>query len=182
MTPSDGPAKDGLESAFRPEDDTAFRLAQLLLLLEVIHTNGWSAGLDRLGMLDFFAANPFLIVNEDDPAYKRLVLAGFAAKPITYASPGQRFATRRSRIQHDLSLLVSYELAKVEVSEGFRTFVITPKGISVSLELKSLYADSYRSSAEIIGSRLHRLSDKKLQENCRSWLRADPALLDLYGN
>ncbi|MGW2937653.1 ABC-three component system middle component 2 [Streptomyces sp. NPDC001156] len=133
-------------------------------------------------MLDFFAANPFLIINEGDPAYKRLVLAGFAAKPITYASPGQRFATRRSRIQHDLSLLVSYALAKVKAKDGFRTFVITSKGAAVAHELCSLYADSYRNSAEVIGSRLHRLSDKKLQENCRTWLRADPALLDLYGD
>ncbi|MGV9760947.1 ABC-three component system middle component 2 [Streptomyces tricolor] len=179
---NDSQVKDGLEPAFRPEDDPAFRLAQLLLLLEVIHSNGWSVGLDRLGMLDFFAANPFLIIDKGDPAYKRLVLAGFAAKPITYASPGQRFATRRSRIQHDLSLLVSYALAKVEVKEGFRTFAITPKGVATAHELCSLYADSYRNSAEVIGARLHRLSDKKLQENCRTWLRADPALLDLYDN
>ncbi|MFJ2727782.1 ABC-three component system middle component 2 [Streptomyces collinus] len=182
MTSYGSQVDGGLEAAFRPDDDPAFRLAQLLLLLEVIDAHGWTVGLDRLGMLDFFAANPFLIIDDGDAAYKRLVLAGFAAKPITYASPGQRFATRRSRIQHDLALLVSYELAKVQVRDGFRTFVITPKGTAAAQELRSLYADSYRNSAEVIGSRLKRLSDKKLQENCRTWLRADPALLDLYGN
>ncbi|MEV4219102.1 ABC-three component system middle component 2 [Nonomuraea sp. NPDC049725] len=107
------------------------------------------------------------------------MLIGFSVRSLTYASPGQRFVTRRSRLQHDLSLLVAYGLTKVDVDKGSIVYIITPKGKELAGQLRSLYAQSYRTSVEIIGARIKPLSDTKLQDRCREWLRADPSLLDL---
>ena len=47
-----------------PEDRQVFRLAQLVLLLEVAMANNISVNtVDRLGFYDFFAANPFIVTS-----------------------------------------------------------------------------------------------------------------------
>jgi hypothetical protein len=173
------PSKASDRTDFRPEDDTTFRLAQLLLLLDVLEKQDWITSLERLGVMDFFAAHPFLVITKGEHDYKRLMLLGFSARSLTYASPGQRFVTRRSRLQHDLSLLVAYGLTRVDVNQGSIIYVITPKGKELSDQLNSLYAQSYRTSVEIIGARIKSLSDTKLQDRCREWLHADPSLLDI---
>ncbi|MER6169861.1 ABC-three component system middle component 2 [Streptosporangium sp. NPDC001681] len=164
---------------FRPEDDITFRLAQLLLLLDALDEQDWLPSLERLGVMDFFAAHPFLVISKEDNDYKRLMLAGFSVRSLTYASPGQRFVTRRSRLQHDLSLLVAYGLTGVGIDQGSIVYSITSKGKDLADQLGSIYAQSYKTSVEIVGARIKPLTDVKLQDRCREWLRADPSLLDL---
>lgn len=173
-------SKDFLSSDFRPEDSTIFRLAQLLLMLDVLNSYNWKVNIERLGVLDFFAANPFLVMKDSESDFRKLVLAGFSSKPLTYASPGQRFATRRSRIRHDLSILLAYGLITIETNNGSIVYVITDDGSITANQFGSLYARSYRLSADIVSRRIQRYSDNKLRQQCRDWLKADPSLLDLY--
>ncbi|WP_373869570.1 ABC-three component system middle component 2 [Acrocarpospora pleiomorpha] len=97
-----------------------------------------------------------------------------------YASPGQRFVTRASRIRHDLAFLVSYSLAHVQTQQGRIIYLISERGRVLAGNFNSIYAHSYRESAAVIGSRIRILSDTKLRDSCRRWLKADPSLLDLY--
>jgi hypothetical protein len=72
------------------EDDTVFRLAQLLLLLSSLDRMG-KAGitLERLGCYDFLVSNPMLVLTgESDPDRTRLLMAGFDGRALSYASPG----------------------------------------------------------------------------------------------
>ncbi|MGW3109687.1 ABC-three component system middle component 2 [Streptomyces sp. NPDC001100] len=172
--------KNVFESYFRAEDEEEFRLAQLVLLLETMRKQEIHPSIERLGVLDFFAANPFLVVQPDEPDYKHLVLAGFSVKPMSYASPGHRFVTRKNRIEHDLALLVAYGLVRISVEKGYRVCVLTSRGSEISEQLTSMYADAYRTSAEVVGKRLRKVPDSKLQEASSAWLNADPAMLDLY--
>lgn len=172
-------SKGGTESYFRPEDQEEFRLAQLLLLLEVTKEANLTPSIERLGVLDFFSANPFLVIQPADTEYRDLVLAGFSVKPLTYASPGHRFVTRRSRLQNDLALLIAYGFAVPTTSAGHRVYQISDAGQLASGQLSSIYAQAYRASVELIVKRVRRVPESKLAEFCRTWLQADPAMLDL---
>lgn len=171
--------KGKLERYFRPEDQEEFRLAQLLLLLEVAKGSRVHPSLERLGVLDFFAANPFLVVQPADPEYRDLVLAGFSVKPLTYASPGHRFVTRRSRLQNDLALLIAYGFATPDTDSGHRVYRISDAGQAAAGRLSSIYAQAYRASVEVIASRVRKIAESKLPEFSRERLQADPAMLDL---
>ncbi|MDQ8706655.1 hypothetical protein RCO28_29895 [Streptomyces sp. LHD-70] len=173
------PDKRAHESYFRPEDQEEFRLAQLLLLLETANFTKLVPSIERLGVLDFFAANPFLLVQPEEDEYRDLVLAGFSVKPLTYASPGHRFVTRRARLQSDLALLVAYGFVEPATGDGYRVFRITESGSDAAGQLSSIYALAYRESVEVIAKRLRKVADSKLPEFCRKWLNADPAMLDL---
>lgn len=171
--------KEGPEHYFRPEDQEEFRLAQLLLLLEVAKEANLTPSIERLGILDFFSANPFLLVQPTDSEYRDLVLAGFSVKPLTYASPGHRFVTRRSRLQNDLALLIAYGFAVPATSVGHRVYHISQAGQTAASQLSSIYAQAYRVSVTVIVKRTRKVPDSKLPEFCRQWLQADPAMLDL---
>jgi hypothetical protein len=163
-----------------PEDRQVFRLAQLILLLEVAVNDGIPVqSVDRLGFYDFFAANPFVVTSgaEDRDAADRLALrlAGFTDRQLSYASTGQRFASRRRRLQHDLSLLLAYGL----ITLGPQGYVLTPSGRIVGAGLTSIYADAYREAAHVILRRLGRLSDRRLAENVAGWLGQSWLLIDL---
>lgn len=162
-----------------PEDRPAFRLAQLALLLDVAdeaHVN--VATVDRLGYLDFFSANPFLVMqghsNRDERDRADLRLAGFTERLISYASSGQRFVSRRRRIQHDLALLVGYGVVEVRNS----SYGLTSLGRTLVSRLTSVYADAYRVSAKIILRRLGRLPDAQLRRSAEGWLGSNLLLLD----
>ena len=167
------------ERYFRPEDEKEFRLAQLLLLLEVTKGGKVAPSIERLGVLDFFSANPFLVIQPIDPEYRDIVLAGFSVKPLTYASPGHRFVTRRSRLQNDLSSLIAYGLVVPAAIEGHRVYQISGAGENAAKQLSSIYVEAYRSSVEIIVNKVRKIPDSRLQDFCRRWLKADPAMLDL---
>lgn len=162
-----------------PEDHVLFRLAQLVLLLRVVappHQPG--IGLERLGYYDFFSANPFLVVPRDDAeAWARLHLAGFDERQLSYAATGQRFANRRRRLQHDVALLVAYDLAEPR-SGGWG---LTARGLHTAEQLTALYADQYMASVRVVVARLIRLTDTALARQARGWLREPGLVLDLYG-
>ena len=163
-----------------PEDRTVFRLAQLLLLFETTEQlNAKVATVDRIGYFDFLAANPFLVLDgtseRDDRDRVRLRLAGFSGDQLSYASTGQRFASRRRRIEYDLSLLVSYNLVVL----GASGYHLTDAGRDATAELNSLYADAYRGSARIIVSRLKNVGDRPLRQRAEKWLGQSWLLLDL---
>lgn len=163
-----------------PEDHVVFRLGQLLLLLSTLRTvDAVGTHLERLGYYDFFSANPHLLISTEDPERGRLLMAGFDPAALSYASPGQRFSSRRERLQHDLALLVSYGLAGVGRAPGRVTYGITDKGQHVADQFTALYARAYMRSAQTVIARLRRLSDSRLREQARKWLRAPDALLDL---
>ncbi len=153
-----------------PEDDVVFRLAQLLLLLSALDRLGHPGlSLERLGCYDFLVANPLLVfTDENDPNRKRLLMAGFDGRALSYASPAHRFTTRRERLRHDLALLVAYGLA---APTGNRSvlYAVTPAGVELASRFTAIYARSYRLSAEIVVRRLRRLSDRKLREQVHTW-------------
>jgi hypothetical protein len=179
---SDDEARAGTEQSLweGPEAYDIFRLAQLELLLAVADAEGLPIkSIDRLATYDFLAANPYSMldgtdVDGDIRDRLTLKLAGFSNEQLTYGSVGNRFANRRSRIQHDLALLVAHGLAQVEDDR----YGITDAGRQFADRLSTVYADAFRKAAEIALSRLVRLSDKKLNERVerimgKSWLLID---------
>lgn len=162
-----------------PEERDVFRWAQLLILLEVAEsTTVQVKTIDQLGYYDFFAANPFSVVGNEDARDKddrvSLRLAGFSEKQLSYASTGDRFASRRRKLQYDLAQLVAYGLVHVHGAE----YKISASGETLASQLDSVYADAYRSSARIILRRLGRLSARGLNDTVQrvlgqSWLLID---------
>lgn len=153
-----------------PEDDVIFRLAQLLLLLAALdRVEHPGLSLERLGCYDFLVANPLLVLtDENDPERKRLLMAGFDGRALSYASPAHRFTTRRERLQHDLALLVAYGLAAPTVDRSV-LYAVTPAGVELASRFTAVYARSYRLSADIVVRRLRRLSDQKLRKQVHAW-------------
>lgn len=172
-------ALPGLSSAQprAPEDHLLLRLAQLLLLLDELDDRG--VGLERLGYYDFFAANPFTVFSRNDVRIRaELHSAGFDERQLSYASAGPRFANRRHRLQHDVSILLAYGL----VSLGGDGYVLTPVGRTLARQLLSLYASQYRVAVRFVQARFKRLSDAALTQQARTMLRHPALLLDLYGS
>jgi hypothetical protein len=166
----------------RPETLRQFRLARLLLLLDVAaaHKPIKPLDIERLAFYDFFAANPFLVLGDEDPERRDVLLAGFNANSLSYNSSAQRFTNRRARLQHDLTLLIAYALVEAENVQGRIAYTVTERGSELSRDLRALYAAAYRDSASIVIRRLNKLSDKKLREESRRWLRAEGFLIDIY--
>lgn len=162
-----------------PEDHTTFRLAQLIILLvEVAPADLKGLDLERIGYYDFFAANPFAMIdaaNTRDRA--RLHRASFDESQLSYASTGSRFANRRQRLQHDLALLVAYGLVAPR-SGGYGS---TEQGARVAGRFSAFYADQYRESVRVVHQHLKKLSEPQLAANARQWLRTPSLILDLYG-
>ncbi|QKV74242.1 ABC-three component system middle component 2 [Amycolatopsis sp. Hca4] len=154
-----------------PEDDVVFRLAQLLLLFQALdRADVASADIERLGYYDFLSANPFLIA-EDISATDRtkLLLAGFDGRALSYASPSQRFTSRRERLQHDLVLLLAYGLADAIVLHGVQ-YSLTGEGRRLASQFTAVYAQSYSVAADIVLRHVRRLSPTRLRENVHRWL------------
>jgi hypothetical protein len=166
----------------RPDDLLEFRLGRLLILFDALPelTSAKPLHLERLGYYDFFADSPFLILDSNDPLRRRLLLEGFSERSLSYHSSAQRFTNRRARLRHDLALLASRGLVGVATEGRHVTFSLTDGGREAAERLKTLYANAFRSSAEIVVRNLNRLSDKKLTERAKEWLRAEPFLVDIY--
>ena len=166
----------------RPDDLLQFRLGRLLLLLDTVQqqTNLKPLDIERLGYYDFFSDNPLLIFDNESKEFRSILLAGFETKNLSYQSSAQRFSNRRARIQHDLALLVSYKTAQVKVTQGKIAYSITAGGQELVAGMHALYARAYQRSARLVVTRLNRLSDSRLQEEAKRWLRAEHLLIDLY--
>lgn len=166
----------------RPEDLTEFRLGRLSILLEVTPDlpAAKTLHIERVAYYDFFADNPFLIFESGSLERRRLVLAGFSSRTLTYHSAAQRFANRRRRLQHDLALVVARGLVEVAPVGRHVAFALTPAGIELAAGLHGFYASAYRVSADLVVRHLNRLSDRRLNEKARQWLSAQEFLVDLY--
>jgi hypothetical protein len=163
-----------------PEDHVLFRITQLLLLMRVVAgPDAPGLGLERLGYYDFFSANPFLVIGEDEPeARAQLHLAGFDERQLSYTATGQRFANRRRRLQHDMALLVAYDLATLRPGG----WTLTARGLDTAQQFTALYAEQYMTSVRLVVRRLARFgSDATLAKQALQWLREPRLILDLYG-
>ena len=148
-----------------PEAHSSFRRGQLLVLLSTFEA---SLTIDRIGYLEFFAANPHLVIR-DDVGSVRLQLAGFSPSALTYQSAPERFANRRSRLRTDLSALTAWGYAQVGIDDGRIAVGLTELGRRHAGDLTSLYADAYRASIELIRP-LFRQSDAALARRASEWL------------
>jgi hypothetical protein len=155
-----------------PEDDIVFRLAQLLLLLASLDgTEAAGMSIERLGCYDFLVANPLLVLtDEGDADRKRLLMAGFDGRALSYASPAHRFTTRRERLQHDLALLVAYGLVAPTADKKV-LYAATSEGVQLARRFNAIYARSYRLSAEILIRKLRKYSDTRLRDAVQTWTR-----------
>ncbi len=167
---------------YNPEDDLLFNSSRLLILFEVLDELKFSDGIDmeRLSYYDFFAANPFLIFEKDDPVYFELELIGFESNKLEYLSTAQLYRTKRASIKQYLAYLVCKNLIKLENIDGRIVFKITELGLDMSKGLISLYALAYRASLSIVVQKLKKYSDKKLWENASIWLESKTFQIDLY--
>ena len=161
-----------------PEDLAAFRVAQLLLVLVGVEK---AVTLERLGYYDFFLANPMLIDDLSDSDRTSLVMAGFDSRTIDHQSASQRFANRRQRLRADVGTLVAYGLAQPAVSDGAIEYGPTDRGAQAAEEFTARYADGIRQAIGVVFPRLRRLSDRRLRDAGRRWLRAERFDLDLLG-
>lgn len=167
-----------------PEESAVFRIAQLALLLAAAEDNNISmTNLDRLAYFDFFASNPFIILDgesteKDSRDRLTLHLAGFTDGQVTYGSIGHRFATRRERIRHDLALLITHGLAQVLPDR----YTITPVGAEFAIELKTVYAEAYRVAALIVFKRFRGLSETGLRMKAEKLLGKHWLLIDFLAD
>lgn len=164
-----------------PEDLWEFRVGQLILLFDVASTvKGHGVDLDRLAYYDFFAANPFLVYSDATPERLRLQLAGFDTRSLNYSSSAQRFTNRRRRLQHDLGVIASRGLIEARVVERRLEWSPTDEGRRIAASFTALYAAAYRMSAELVIRTLGGMTDKRLRERSREWLKASDFMIDLY--
>jgi hypothetical protein len=172
-------ANDNAASTLRAESVPAFRMAQIILVLVGAQAQGSKLDLERLSVIEFLSANPFLVLETDSPASNQLRLQGFGRHSITYASPSQRFVSRRERVTSDIAQLVAFGLVRLTVHEGRRVFTVTELGQRSADSLCSVYADAYRLSIATVAPLVMRLSSPKMREHLETWLRMDPVLFDL---
>ena len=167
---------------FSPEDYTIFNSSRLLILFEILNDLGIKDGIDleRLCYYDFFASNPFLILEKNDPLRLELETEGFEPNKLEYLSTAQLYRTKRALIKQYLALLLSKGLIKFININGKIQYRGTPLGIGTSKRLDSLYAIAYRKSATLIIKLLKSYSDKKLWENATKWLESKSFQVDLY--
>lgn len=167
---------------FDVESVADFRLARLLVVLDEVASKGLVPdSIDRIGYLDFFAANPFSIISEDDKARAdrlRLALAGFSEKQLSYGSVGERYVTRRKTLRNDLAVLTSLRLLDISGSG----YSLTDQGAEVAQGLRSAYGDSLRVAARIVARRIGRASRKVLAEAAERALGNSWLLLDLFAD
>lgn len=168
---------------FNPEDITMFNSARLLLLFEKLNNIGFSKPIDmeRLSLFDFFSANPFLILDKNDPSWIELESIGFETLTIDYMSSSQRFRTKRSKLKSHLAFLYMKGLiSNDKESRTLQLYSITEEGMRVASNFRTIYANNYRRSVEIVVKKLKGMSDTKLWKNSNVWLEARSFQIDLY--
>jgi predicted transcriptional regulator len=170
------------EIYFSAEDEDLFNSARLLILFDALsNLSQDGVPIERIAYYDFFSAHPFLVIGKDETDLKLdLLYYGFESTTIGYISSSQRFSNRRERLKHFLAKLLMRDLIQLKNQDGLFLYSITEHGTTTSSQFKSLYMEAYKKSAAIIVSKLARLSDKKLSQNAREWLKAEPFIIDLY--
>lgn len=171
--------EENAASTLRAESVPAFRMAQIMLVLVGAQAQEFKLDLERLSVIEFLSSNPFLVLDTESPASTQLRLQGFGRHSINYASPSQRFVSRRERVTTDLAQLVAFGLVRLTVSEGQRVFTVTELGQNAADSLYSVYADAFRLSVATVAPLVMKLSASKMREQLEAWLRVDPVLFDL---
>jgi hypothetical protein len=159
-----------------PEAHASFRRGQLLVLLEQFDE---PLGLDRLGYLEFFAANPYLVLRSEQSERARLRLAGFNPRALSYQATTERYANRRTRLRSDLGALAAWGYLDTSTRDGRLTCALTELGRDRAGTLVSLYADAYRVSVSLVRPKMRNLSDTALARQVQQWLRIDDLRIDL---
>lgn len=182
MSDSHVTSGEGNELPLRPDDLLAFRLGRLLLLLDTVPAlpSPRPMDIERISLYDFFADNPFLVFGRESKQHQTLIFSGFDSRNLSYQSSAQRFSSRRERLQHDLAVLLAHGFVSAEPQARRVAYELTETGANHVGELRSLYGQAYRRSAELVARELNRLSDRKLQEQTRVWLQADGLLIDIF--
>lgn len=161
-----------------PDDVAAFRCARILVLLDVVHDD-LPDGIDaeRIGVYDFLAAHPLLLIGADDADSVVLRLAGFDDRAVAYASAAHRLAAAQLHLPRDLAVLVGAGLVRVTAAGRIR-YRLTDEGRTSALRVNAAYAASYRRSAHMVTRRLRRLSGHRLREVVRRSVAQSPLTAD----
>lgn len=159
-----------------PEAHSSFRRGQLLVLLEHFEE---PVAIDRLGYIEFFAANPFLVWRENSSQRTRLQLAGMNPKALSYQATTERYANRRIRLRSDLGALVTWGYLRAATIDGLLACELTDAGRSAAGALQSLYADAYRLSVSLVLPKMRNISNLRLTQRVQEWLRLDDMRIDL---
>jgi hypothetical protein len=134
---------------------------------------------DRLGYLEFFSANPYLVLRNEPSERAQLRLAGFNPRALSYQATTERYANRRTRLRSDLGALSAWGYLKTSTLEGRLACVLTDLGRERSGTLVSLYAEAYRLSVSLIRPKMRNLSDTALARQVQQWLQIDDLRIDL---
>ena len=158
-----------------PEAHASFRRGQLLLLLAQFDE---PVSIDRVGYLEFFAANPFLVFRSDEKERSQLRLAGFNPSALSYQATTERYANRRTRLRSDLAALASWGYLSATVVDGRLACSLTEVGRERAESMNSLYADAYRLSVSLVRPKM-RGTDTALAKRVQSWLKIGRMRIDL---
>jgi hypothetical protein len=159
-----------------PEAHSSFRRGQLLVLLEHFER---PIALDRLGYVEFFAANPFLVWREDSSERSRLQLAGMNPKALSYQATAERYANRRVRLRSDLGALAAWGYLRTATVDGLLACELTEPGRSAAGGLQSLYADAYRLSVSLVLTKMRNVTNRRLGQLVQHWLQLADMRIDL---
>jgi len=164
------------------EDNAIFNMGRLLNLFSTFNDifPEDSLNIDRIAYYDFFASQPFLIFNDDEKTKIELLYSGFEPSTIGYISSSQRFTTRREMSKFYLAGLLMRNLIQVNNVGGRYGYSITNPGKEIASKFKSMYIEAYRRSAILTIKKLHHLNEKKLDQNAKQWLKAEPFMIELY--
>lgn len=164
------------------ENDSIFNMGRLLALFSVFNEifPDDSLNIDRIAYYDFFSSQPFLIFNNDKETKIELLYYGFEASTIGYISSSQRFTTRREMSKFYLAGLLMRDLIQVKNLDGRYGYSITNSGKKIASKFKSMYIEAYQKSAVLVIKKLHHLNEKKLDQNAKLWLKAEPFMIELY--
>jgi hypothetical protein len=157
------------------DDHLTFRLARLVLLLAVVaESEPRGVDAERLGVYDFLAGHPLLLVREDDdPDRLALRLAGFDDRGVEYASAAQRFVTGQLRLGRDVAALIGGNLVSA-TADGWIRYRLTAEGAELARRFTAIYARSYGLSARVVVRRLNRMSRRRMRLSLRQWLMMPP--------
>ena len=175
--------KQEINLKFSADDEDLFNSARLLILFDVLDKIGDTVGLniEKVGYYDFFSAQPFLIFGNEDKKIKiDLILYGFELTTISYMSSSQRFVNRREKLKHYLAQLIIRDLVMVRNIDGEIVYSITDNGKQIANSFNSQYDFAYRKSAKLIIKKFKGWSNNKIALNAKSWLKAEPFVIDLY--
>jgi hypothetical protein len=167
---------------YSAEDDLVFNSARILLLFQELSKQS-DKGIDveRLTYYDFFSANPFVILSEDEASARLdFELEGFVPNKLEYSSSAQRYSSKRESMKHYLAMLLCRGLICVSNEDAKIKFKITEKGLSIADQIHTMYALAYRKSVRYVIKRLKDYSDTRLWESSRKWLEAKAFQIDLY--